>query len=79
MPLWTRSTLSATRFLIPGTGWSSERVAIRPITQGTRTATCVFCSRRSGKPKTVKLAGGVWVSHIASMAAIFIFWFCEAV
>jgi len=34
---------------------------------------------RSGMPKIVKLAGAGSVSHIASIAAIFIFWFWPAV
>ena len=36
-------------------------------------------SARSGRPKTVKEAGAGSVFHIASMAAIFIFWFWPAV
>ena len=58
---------------MPGTSVSIERVAMRPSTHGTRIALCVVRAARSGMPKTVKLAGGGSVSHIASMAAIFIF------
>jgi hypothetical protein len=51
----------------------SERVPIRPMTQGC--ARQVGLARgRSGKPKAVKAAGAGSVSHMASIAASFIFW-----
>ena len=58
---------------MPGSGVSSECVAIKPRSQGTSTLSRVTCALLSGKPKSVKEAGGGSVSHIASMAAIFIF------
>jgi len=62
---------------MPGMGLSSERVPIRPMTQGMRTAKCVLRVATSGMPNRVNEAGGGSVSHIASIAAIFIFWFSE--
>lgn len=79
MPLLIRSWLSATSGLMPGTSWLMDRVAMSPSIQGTRIASWVWRVARSGMPKIVKLAGAASVSHIASIAATFIFWFCEAV
>lgn len=58
---------------MPRTGWSMERVAMSPSTQGTLISACVVRVSTSGIPNTVKPAGGGSVFHIASMAAIFIF------
>ena len=60
---------------MPSTGVSSERVAISPSTQGIRTPYFVVSSAISGRPNSVNEAGAGSVSHIASIAAIFIFWF----
>lgn len=62
---------------MPGIGVSIERVPISPITHGTRSARCVVRCCTSGMPNTVNEAGAGSVSHIASIAAIFIFWFIE--
>ena len=64
---------------MPVTGVSTDRVAIRPSIQGTLTSNSVLWVARFGRPKTVKEAGAGSVFHIASMAAIFIFWFSPAV
>ena len=63
---------------MPRTGWSIERVAMSPSSQGTFSSACVTCACTSGKPNTVKPAGGFSVCHSASIAAIFIFWFSPA-
>ena len=63
---------------MPSTGVSIERVAIRPSTQGTRMAAWVVWAPWSGRPTRVKHAGAGSVCHIASIAAIFIFWFWPA-
>jgi len=77
-PLTMRSRARATRSKIPSSGLSIERVAISPSSHGILTRACVTCSRSSGSPNRVKLAGGFSVSHSASMAATFIFWFSPA-
>ena len=64
---------------MPSTGVSSERVAIRPSTQGILTSYFVVSFAISGRPNSVNEAGGGSVSHMASIAAIFIFWFRPAV
>ena len=56
---------------------SSERVPISPIAQGMWIAYRVSCAFWSGRPNRVKGAGAGSVFHIASIAAIFIFWFCD--
>ena len=45
-----------------------------PSTHGTFSSACVVRACTSGKPNTVKPAGGSSVRHSASIAAIFIFW-----
>ncbi len=47
-----------TSSLMPSTGSSTERVAIRPSSHGTCTRACVVRCATSGKPNTVKAAGG---------------------
>jgi hypothetical protein len=74
-----RLTPVRTRSLMPSTGRSKDRVAIKPSSHGNSILWRVTRLSISGKPKTVKLAGGGWVSHIASIAAIFIFWSSVAV
>ncbi len=64
---------------MPGTSRSSERVAIKPSTHGILISAWVLCAERSGMPNTAKPAGAGSVSHIASIAAIFICWFSVAV
>ena len=79
MPFFMRILASSTKSLMPGTRLSAERVAISPNTHGTLTSYLVVWVLRSGMPKTVNDAGAGSVFHIASIAAIFIFWFKPAV
>ena len=74
-----RCSARAISGLMPSTGWSNERVAISPSSQGILTSYLVVPLAMSGTPNSVKAAGGGSVSHIASIAAIFIFWLKPAV
>jgi cytochrome d ubiquinol oxidase subunit I len=58
---------------------SIERVAMSPSSQGIFTSAWVVRAATSGKPKAVKLAGGLAVCHSASIDAIFICWFAPSV
>jgi hypothetical protein len=59
---------------MPGMTVVSERVPMMPMAHGMWTAKCVSRAFWSGKPIAVKAAGAGSVSHMASMAASFIFW-----
>ena len=73
MPRRMRASLRAMMSLSPSTGSSTERVAIRPSSHGMRMACSVSIFSWLGMPNSVKLAGGLAVSHSASMAASFAF------
>ena len=64
---------SCARWAIPSTGLSIERVAIRPSSQGMWIANREVSVFSSGMPKTMNDAGGVCVTHSASITAILTF------
>ena len=79
MPERTRTTFFARISLMPGISLLMERVPIRPIIQGTEIAQSLRDCASLGHAMRWNEAGGGSVSHIASIAAIFIFWFSPAV
>ena len=73
MPLAMRRCAFICSSLIPMIGVSTDRVAIRPSSQGILIAYSVTCFSWFGKPNAVIGAGGGTVSHSASISASFTF------
>ncbi|MNL50955.1 hypothetical protein D3C87_1740170 [compost metagenome] len=77
MPERMRSWALSTSSLMPGSSLSSERVVIRPPTQGTESDQ-IGSPSAPGMAMMVQGAGAGSVWKAASMAATFMIWFSVA-
>ncbi|CFO83434.1 Uncharacterised protein [Bordetella pertussis] len=73
-----RTSARRTRSSMPSSGVVSERVPISPMTYGMEIANSFLRSSWLGMAIRLNEAGAGSVCHMASMAAIFIFW-CSVV